>query len=200
MHEFNEIFIQILILLTISLTVIALTKLVNRPYSISLVLIGLILGLTEIPFLEEAERFIVQSEVFQIIIISLFLPILLGDASLKLSFSQLRREKGAVLALALGGTLLSFLLIGIGVNYLIGLSVVVAFTFASLMSATDPISVISIFKTLGVPKKLVTIIEGESLFNDGVAVVLFQISSLYLLSYLEMGWMGLTEGILLFLK
>ncbi|MGG0740517.1 cation:proton antiporter [Niallia taxi] len=200
MHEFNEIFIQILILLTISLTVIALTKLVNRPYSISLVLIGLILGLTEIPFLEEAERFIVQSEVFQIIIISLFLPILLGDASLKLSFSQLRREKGAVLALALGGTLLSFLLIGIGVHYLIGLSVVVAFTFASLMSATDPISVISIFKTLGVPKKLVTIIEGESLFNDGVAVVLFQISSLYLLSYLEMGWMGLTEGILLFLK
>lgn len=200
MHDFNEIFIQILLLLTISIVVIALTKLMNRPYSISLVLVGLLLGLTEIPFLEEAEQFIVQSEVFQVIIISLFLPILLGDASLKLSFGQLKKEKGPVLALALGGTLLSFILIGLGAHYLIGLSIIMSFTFASLMSATDPISVISIFKTLGVPKKIVTIIEGESLFNDGVAVVLFQISTVYLLSYIEMGWSGLGQGILLFLK
>jgi len=199
-HNFNEIFIQILLLLTISIIVIALTKLVNRPYSISLVLVGLLLGLTEIPLLEEAEQFIVQSEVFQVIIISLFLPILLGDASLKLSFDQLRKEKGPVLALALGGTLLSFILIGIGAHYLIGLSIIMSFTFASLMSATDPISVISIFKTLGIPKKIVTIIEGESLFNDGVAVVLFQISTVYLLAYIEMGWIGLGQGILLFLQ
>lgn len=75
-----------------------------------------------------------------------------------------------------------------------------AFTFASLMSATDPISVISIFKSLGVPKSVVTIIEGESLFNDGIAVVLFQISSVYLLSYMEMGWAGIGSGIWLFLK
>ncbi|SIB11722.1 sodium/hydrogen exchanger [Mycobacteroides abscessus subsp. abscessus] len=68
-----------------------------------------------------------------------------------------------------------------GSYYLLDLPLVLSFTFASLMSATDPISVISIFKTLGVPKKLVTIIEGESLLNDGVAVVLFQISSIYLL-------------------
>lgn len=200
MHGFNEIFIQILALLTVSLTVIALTKLINKPYSISLVIVGLLLGLTEIPFLEEAEHFIVQSEVFQVIIISLFLPVLLGDASLKLSFLQLKKEKGPIVALALVGTFLSYILIGIGAHFLVGLSVIVSFTFASLMSATDPISVISIFKTLGVPKKLVTIIEGESLFNDGVAVVLFQISTLYLLSYLQMGWMGLGQGLVIFLK
>jgi monovalent cation:H+ antiporter, CPA1 family len=200
MHEFNEIFIQILILLAISISVIALTKLFHKPYSIALVLVGLILGLTEIPYLDEAEHFIVQSNVFQVIIISLFLPILLGDASLKLPFSHLKEEKGPVLALAIGGTFLSFLLIGLGAHFLIGLPIVVAFTFAALMSATDPISVISIFKTLGVPKNLVTIIEGESLFNDGVAVVLFQISTVYLLSYMEMGLSGLGQGILLFLK
>jgi len=65
-----------------------------------------------------------------------------------------------------------------------GLPLSVFFTFAALMSATDPISVISIFKSLGVPKKIVTIIEGESFFNDGIAVVLFQISSIYLLTYM----------------
>ncbi len=68
------------------------------------------------------------------------------------------------------------------------------------MSATDPISVLSIFKSLGVTKKLTTIIEGESLFNDGIAVVLFTIASVYLLDYINMGWAGLGEGTLLFLK
>ncbi|WP_068614067.1 cation:proton antiporter [Paenibacillus tuaregi] len=200
MHMFNEIFIQLLILLAISMFVIAIAKKINIPYSIALVIVGLLLGMTHIPVLEEAETYITQSHIFQAIIISLFLPILLGDATLKLPFSHLREQSKPVLALAFGGTLLSFLIIALSSYYLLGLPLIVAFTFASLMSATDPISVISIFKSLGVPKSVVTIIEGESLFNDGIAVVLFQISSVYLLSYMEMGWAGLGSGLLLFLK
>ncbi|MGF9696571.1 cation:proton antiporter [Paenibacillus sp. MABNR03] len=200
MHHFNEIFVQLLILLAISIGVIAIAKKVNQPYSIALVLVGLLLGLIHVPVLEEAATFITQSNVFQAIIISLFLPILLGDATLKLPFSHLRKQSKPVLALAFGGTLLSFLLIALAMYGLMGLPLVVAFTFAALMSATDPISVISIFKSLGVPKNIVTIIEGESLFNDGIAVVLFKISSVYLLTYIEMGWIGIGSGVLLFLK
>ncbi len=200
MHQFNDIFIQILILLAISMGVIAIAKKVNQPYSIALVVVGLLLGFIHVPLLVEAEAFITQSHVFQAIIISLFLPILLGDATLKLPFSHLREQQKPVLALAFGGTLLSFLIIGMVVYWGLGLPLIVSFTFAALMSATDPISVISIFKSLGVPKNIVTIIEGESLFNDGIAVVLFQISSVYLLSYMEMGWAGIGSGILLFLK
>lgn len=200
MHHFNEIFIQILVLLAVSMAVIAIAKKFNQPYSIALVLTGLLLGLARVPFLEAAESFITQSHVFQAIIISLFLPILLGDATLKLPFSHLKEQSRPVLALAFGGTLLSFLLIAFASYYLLGLPLAVAFTFGALMSATDPISVISIFKSLGVPKQVVTIIEGESLFNDGIAVVLFQISSVYLLTYLEMGWAGAGSGLLLFLQ
>ncbi len=200
MLHFNEVFIQLLILLAISMGVIAIAKKINQPYSIALVVVGLLLGIIHVPFLEEAEAFVTQSNVFQAIIISLFLPILLGDATLKLPFSHLREQSKPVLALAFGGTLLSFFLIAAAVYWGLGLPLVVAFTFAALMSATDPISVISIFKSLGVPKKLVTIIEGESLFNDGIAVVLFQISSVYLLTYMEMGWAGVGSGIVLFLK
>ncbi|MCT1401088.1 sodium:proton antiporter [Paenibacillus sp. p3-SID867] len=200
MHHFNEVFVQVLILLAISMGVIAIAKKVNQPYSIALVVVGLLLGLIHVPVLEEAETFITQSNVFQAIIISLFLPILLGDATLKLPFSHLREQSKPVIALAFGGTLLSFLLIALAMYGLMGLPLIVSFTFAALMSATDPISVISIFKSLGVPKKIVTIIEGESLFNDGIAVVLFQISSIYLLTYMEMGWVGIGSGVLLFLK
>lgn len=200
MHEFNETFIQLLVLLAVSIFVIGISKKLNQPYSIALVIVGLLMGVTHIPLLEEAEAFITQSHVFQAIIISLFLPILLGDATLKLPFSYLKEQSKPVLALAFGGTLLSFLIIAFSAYYLLDLPLIVAFTFGALMSATDPISVISIFKSLGVPKSVVTIIEGESLLNDGIAVVLFQISSLYLLSYMELGWLGLGSGLLLFLK
>lgn len=200
MHVFNDTFIQILILLAVSIGVIAISIKIKVPYSIALVMVGLLLGLVHIPILEVAESYITQSHVFQAIIISLFLPILLGDASLKMPFSQLKEQGKPVLALAFGGTFLSFLIIGSIVYFWLDLPLVVAFTFAALMSATDPISVLSIFKSLGVPKSIETIMEGESLFNDGIAVVLFQISSIYLLSYMEMGWTGLGNGILLFLK
>ncbi|WP_168123326.1 sodium:proton antiporter [Paenibacillus sp. HB172176] len=200
MHLFNDTFIQLLVLLAISMFVIAIAKKVNQPYSIALVIVGLLLGITHIPFLEEAETYITQSHVFQAVIISLFLPILLGDATLKMPVKHLIEQRKPVLALAFGGTLLSFLFVGLIGHYVMDLPLIVAFTFAALMSATDPISVISIFKSLGVPKQVVTIIEGESLFNDGIAVVLFQISSIYLLSYMEMGWTGVGKGVLLFLQ
>ncbi len=200
MDGFHEAFIQILILLAISVSVIAIAKLLKEPYSIALVIVGLILGLTEIPYLEDAEYYITQSDVFEATIISLFLPILLGDATLKLSVPHLYKQRKPVVSLAFLGTFVSFICIGAGAYFLLGLPLAVAFTFAALMSATDPISVLSIFKSLGVSQKLSTVMEGESLFNDGIAVVLFKISSIYLLTYLEMGWSGLGHGILLFLQ
>ncbi|WP_226578074.1 cation:proton antiporter [Halobacillus litoralis] len=200
MHGFHEVFIQILILLAISVTVIGIAKLLKEPDSIALVLVGLVLGMTELPVIEEAESYITQSEVFQATIISLFLPILLGDATLKLPFHHLFSQKKTVFGLAFGGTFISALGIGSAAYFFLDLPLAVAFTFAALMSATDPISVLSIFKSLGVPQKMSTIMEGESLFNDGIAVVLFKIASIYLLTYIEMGWAGLGSGIFMFLK
>jgi CPA1 family monovalent cation:H+ antiporter len=200
MHEFNETFIQILILLAVAIAVTSVAKLLKQPYSIALVIVGLILGVVHFPGLDHVKEFITQSVVFQVIIISIFLPALLGEATLKLPFSHLKENKKPISALAFAGTFMSFLLISFSGYYILELPLVVAFVFGALMSATDPISVLSIFKTAGVNKKLTTIIEGESLFNDGIAVVLFQISAFYLLTYIEMGWLGLGYGVLLFLK
>ncbi|MGB6407272.1 MAG: sodium:proton antiporter [Planococcus donghaensis] len=202
MHEFDTVFIQVLVLLAIAITVVGIARKVKQPDTIALVLVGLLLGTTSFPFpfIDQAEQFITQSEVFQVIIISLFLPILLGDATLKLPFHHLYKRKETVLGLALGGTFISFVLIGFSAHFLLGLPLAVAFTFAALMSATDPISVLSIFKSAGVSEKLSTIMEGESLFNDGIAIVLFQIASVYLLTYIDMGWAGLGSGVLLFLR
>lgn len=200
MHEYNQMFIQILLLLTICIGITAIAQKMKQPYSVPLVVIGLILGLVDMPGFESAKDFITNSNIFQFIIISLFLPALLGEATLKLPFSHLNENKKAVIALAIGGTFISFLFFAIASYWLLGLSLVVSFTFAALMSPTDPISVLAILKTMNVSKKISVTIEGESLFNDGIAVVLFQISSIYLLTYMEMGWKGLGHGSILFIQ
>ncbi|WML49989.1 sodium:proton antiporter [Neobacillus sp. PS3-34] len=198
--DFQGVFIQILILLAISIFVIGVAKLLKQQSSIALVLVGLLLGITNIPFFEASENFITNSEVFHAIIVSLFLPILLGDATLKMDVSHFIEYRRSSLSLAFVGTLLTFVIIGFSVYYFLHLPLLLAFTFAALMSATDPISVVSIFKSLGVSKKLLTVMETESLFNDGVAVVLFKISSVYLLTYIESGIPGIGSGLLLFLQ
>ncbi|MFC3885830.1 cation:proton antiporter [Bacillus songklensis] len=189
-----------LILVIVAAGVTAVAKKFKQPYSIALVIVGALIGLLDIPVLEPLKLFITEGEIFNFVVITLFLPALLGEASLKLPFSHLRENKGPILALAFGGTLLSFLIVGFSAYYLFDFSLTASFVFASLMSATDPISVLSIFKTLGVHKRLSIVVEGESLFNDGLAVVLFKISAFSLLAYIEAGWAGFGYGLWEFVK
>ena len=196
----HEHFILILILLTIAISITAISKKFNTPYPIALVIIGTIIGLVPFKELQSLVNFISEDEIFRFTIIAIFLPTLLGEATLKLPFFHLRENAKPIIALAFFGTLISYLIIGLTSSYFLGFSIQAAFTFAALMSATDPVSVLSIFKSLGVNKKLATVIEGESLFNDGIAVVLFNISAFYLIQYLDLGLTGLSYGILEFLK
>jgi monovalent cation:H+ antiporter, CPA1 family len=198
--DLHHIFELGLILVMIAAGITAFAKKLKQPYPIALVIVGAIIGVINIPILEPLKLFITEGEVFNFVIITLFLPALLGEAALKLPYSHLSENKKPILALAFAGTFLSFIVIGFAGYFLIGFSIPVAFTFAALMSATDPVSVLSIFKSVGVKKQLATVIEGESLFNDGLAVVLFKISAFYLLTYIDMGWAGVGSGAFEFIK
>ncbi|KAB8126040.1 sodium:proton antiporter [Gracilibacillus oryzae] len=202
MHELDahHIFQLALILVMIAAGITAIAKKFKQPYPIALVIVGATIGLINIPVLEPLKDFITEGEVFNFVIITLFLPALLGEAALKLPFSHLNDNKKPILALAFGGTFLSFLIIGFSSMWLLQLSIPAAFVFAALMSATDPVSVLSIFKSVGVKKRLATVIEGESLFNDGLAVVLFNISAFSLISYLDLGLLGAGYGVWEFIK
>lgn len=202
MHELDlhQIFSLVLILVMIAASITAIAKKLKKPYPIALVIVGTIIGLTNIPFLEPLKVFITEGEIFNFAVITLFLPALLGEAALKLPFSHLYDNKKPILLLAFGGTLLSFIVIGFSSMWLLQLSIPAAFVFAAVMSATDPVSVLSIFNGLGVNKRLATVIEGESLFNDGMAVVLFNIAAFSLLSYVDLGFIGAGYGIWEFVK
>jgi CPA1 family monovalent cation:H+ antiporter len=189
-----------LLLLAVAVGVTALAKKWNKPYPIALVIVGGIIGLVPVPSLEPVKGIIEEGHTFQFIIISLLLPTLLGEASLKLPFSHLRNHTKSIFALAIGGTFVTFIIVGTASYLGLGMGIQTAFVFAALMSATDPVSVLSIFKSLGVNRRLSTIIEGESLFNDGVAVVLFMITSVYLPSYIQMGAGGIAATIIILVK
>ncbi|MGY0694660.1 Na+/H+ antiporter [Virgibacillus sp. FSP13] len=202
MHDLDphHIFELGLIMIMIAAGITAVAKKFKQPYPIALVIVGAIIGLANIPALGPLKAFITEGEVFNFVIITLFLPALLGEAGLKLPFAHLYENKAPVLALAFGGTFLSFIVVGFSSMWLLQLSIPVAFVFAALMSATDPVSVLSIFKSVGVNKRLATVIEGESLFNDGLAVVLFNISAFSLLQYVDLGFEGIGLGLWEFVK
>ena len=109
------------------------------------------------------------------LILALFVPPLVFEAAFHLNLMDLRRNLPAILLLAVPGVILTTFIVGGMLVLGINLSLPIALVFGALIAATDPVSVVALFRTLGVPKRLSVLIEGESLFNDGTAIVLFNL-------------------------
>ncbi|MBO9130230.1 cation:proton antiporter [Bacillus sp. 165] len=165
-----------IILLAIAVGTVFVAEKLKQPYPTLLVVVGLIIGITPIPALDEVKGFAASDHIFQTTIILIFLSALLGDAALKLPIDELKKNKKPIILLAFLGTFLTFLIVSTLSYFILKLTLQQALIFGALMAATDPVSVLSIFKSMGLNKRLSIIVEGESLANDGVAVVLFKIA------------------------
>jgi CPA1 family monovalent cation:H+ antiporter len=97
------------------------------------------------------------------------------EAAFHLNLDHLRRDFWLILLFALPGVILTTLLVGGVVAAGTGLSIQIAMVFGALVSATDPVAVVALFRRLGVPRRLQVLLEGESLFNDGTAIVMFNL-------------------------
>ena len=121
-----------------------------------------------------------QGEVFEEVVVFLFLPVLIFEAAYGLSTRAFFRNLGPILVLAIPAVLVASLFVGLALTWVLGIPLSAALLFGALISATDPVAVVAIFRELGVPSRLLTIVEGESLLNDGVAIVLFTICWVWL--------------------
>jgi CPA1 family monovalent cation:H+ antiporter len=153
-------------LLLIASCVAMLTKWVRVPYTLALVVVGLAIS---------PMHFLPPVHVSPDLILLIFLPALLFEAAWNLKLKELRANLAPVLLLATVGVGLSVGVIGAVIHYAIGLPWTPALLFGAIISATDPVSVLALFKKLGAPERLSVIIEGESLLNDGTAVVVYRI-------------------------
>lgn len=152
------------LLLIVSLVAIIVRRL-QVPYMVALVVVGLLLtAQTQLSFQLTPE-----------LILTLFVPPLVFEAAFHLNLAELRRNLGAILLLAVPGVVLTMFIVGGIVSWGAGLALPVTLSFGALIAATDPIAVVSIFRLLGVPKRLSVLVEGESLLNDGTALVLFNL-------------------------
>ena len=116
-----------------------------------------------------------RGEEFEEILLFLFLPVLVFDAALGLSTRAFFRNLVPILVLAVPALVVSAVLVGLALSFGLDIPLAAALLFGVFISATDPVAVVAVFRQLGVPERLLTIVEGESLLNDGVAIVGFNI-------------------------
>ncbi|NJO79554.1 MAG: sodium:proton antiporter [Cyanobacteria bacterium RM1_2_2] len=158
---------QFLLVLSISLSVATLPRVFSWfrqiPYTLMLVIVGLGLAFIDVRLVNLSPE----------LILSIFLPPLLFEAAWNLRWSELKQELVPVCLFAVLGVVISVGVVALGLNQITGLSLTTALLIGASLSATDPVSVIALFRELGVGSRLSTIMEGESLFNDGMAVVAF---------------------------
>ncbi len=173
--------------------------------AIALVFSLMLIALAElkwIPGLEDSARALLESIDFNQLVLHGILGALLFAASLHINLEDLAKEKWTITLLASVGVVLSTTLVA-GLMYFvlgwlgIGMPFIYCLLFGALISPTDPIAVLGILKNVGAPKALETKIAGESLFNDGVAVVIFIVLLDIATSHHEPSALSIT---LLFLK
>ena len=156
----------LVLLLIIAAAVAVVARRIGVPYTIGLTLVGLAVGVGA-----HVETLRLSSD----LVFYVFLPVLLFEAGFHLDAAHLRDQWRRILALAVPGVLVAFGLTAVGVHYLGGMAWSLALLFGALIAATDPVSVVSLFRRLGVSARLTTLVDAESLFNDGAAAVLFAV-------------------------
>ena len=178
--------IQFLTLLTVAAAIAVAVKYIRFPYTIALVIGGLLVSVAAVKPYHLTEE----------LILFIFLPPLLFEGAIHFELTDLRRNIKTIGALAFPGLVASGFLAGFLIQHLTGLPMIVALLVGVMITPTDPISVLALFKKLGVSKRLAMIVEGESVFNDGTGIVLYSV----LVGIVTSGTLNLTASILLFLK
>lgn len=163
-----------ILLFVVATTVAIAARRLRIPYTVALVIAGLVLGWLEV---------LSPPHLTKDLLFALFLPGLLFEAAFHLRFLDFWHNRGTIAALAVPGVMAA---IALTVLLLVPTVAVLdlrnafgwsdALVFGALIAATDPIAVVALFKSLGVPRRLAVLMEGESLLNDGTAVVFFTLA------------------------
>jgi CPA1 family monovalent cation:H+ antiporter len=186
MVEELDIEVLVLSLFLVSSLVAVLGRRFRVPYTVGLVLAGLVLSL----------RSPIEIEFPPEIFLTLLLPPLLFEAAFHLNLEELRNNIATILILAIPGVILNMMLVGVIVWWGAGLALPIALVFGALIAASDPVAVVGIFRKLGAPKRLAVLLEGESLLNDGTAVVIFNLT----LVTIAANSFSLVDGIVEFIR
>lgn len=163
----------LVILLLITLGVALISRRLQLPYTLVLVIVGLVIGFSQLlPNLHLSPD----------VILFLFMPALLFEGAWNVEVRLLVANWLPVLLLAVPGLLLSLLIVAAILHWSLGFSWLLALLVGAMISPTDPVAVLALLRQMGLSDRLRTIMEGESLFNDGVGAVAFALVLGFLLA------------------
>jgi CPA1 family monovalent cation:H+ antiporter len=151
-------------LLGVAILVAIIARRLRLPYTVGLVITGIGLAVARL----QTGAMLTHEFIFD-----LLLPPLLFEAALSMHWKELRRDMLPILTLSTLGVVVSAVFVATGMVYFLNWPLTPALVFSVLIAATDPIAVIAMFKDTGIKGRLRLLVESESLFNDGVAAVLF---------------------------
>jgi CPA1 family monovalent cation:H+ antiporter len=168
-----DIILIVSALLALAFLATRLASLLRVPHSVFLVILGILGGLG----LKAAHLHLPAAleNTYPDVVLYLLLPPLVFESAYQMDSRQLFRDWIPTTGLAIFGMLLNSLLIGLGLHWFLQVRLEAALLFGALISATDPVAVVSLFKEIGAPNRLATLVEGESLLNDGTALVLYRV-------------------------
>jgi len=165
MSELTTLLIDLLAILLLAFVVrVAVRRVRDLAYAIALVAVGFgvsILGVS--PGIELSHD----------LILVVLLPALIFEGTIELDLAELWSDLPLVVPLTVVGLPLSVLVLGLIGAEAFGFPLIIALVFASIVLPTDPAAVLALFETFDAPERLAVTMEGESLFNDGVAIVIF---------------------------
>ncbi|HEY58408.1 MAG TPA: Na+/H+ antiporter [Anaerolineae bacterium] len=187
----DELNLLLVLEVTIGLLLVAVlvglaARRLRVPYTLGLVLVGLGLAIfarLDIPLTAD-------------LVLGLLIPPLIFEAAFHLRADALRKDLAPILTLAVPGVVLTTLVVGSIMHYFAGLPLPIAMLFGALVAATDPVAVVTLFRRLGVPKRMQVLLEGESLLNDGTAIVVFNL----VLAVILTGQFNLFQSVVDFLR
>lgn len=195
-----DVYLSVFTLMLIALGINVLSLKTRIPYTVLLVIAGSFL----VPISEiEAFSFITSFQMTPELLFFVFLPILIFEAAYNINVRNIKENKFAISILAIVGLLISTFFIGFVGHWgfiLLGFEIplLVTLLFGAIISATDPVAVLALFKEYGVPHRLTLIFEGESLFNDGIAFAMFLVF-LDIMAHGYNGHLTIMEGIFAFI-
>jgi CPA1 family monovalent cation:H+ antiporter len=156
----------LILLLIVTLIVALLARRLRVPYTLLLVIVGFVVGF--IPFLP-------NEHIDPNLILYVFIPALLFEGAWNAEIDRLEADWLPIVLLAIPGMVLSLLVVAVVLYFGIGLSWLLALLVGAIIAPTDPVAVIALFQQLGVPDRLRTLVEGESIFNDGTGGAAYEL-------------------------
>jgi monovalent cation:H+ antiporter, CPA1 family len=205
MHDTVLTVLTVTTLLGLVSLLLPLAERFSIPYSVLLALVGIAIGAAShipAPYLHGG----VLRDVIGTLhgfglgaesLLYIFLPPLLFEAALNIDVRQLGDELGPVLLLAVIGVVVTTLVVGFALWPLAPVGVLACMVLGAIIATTDPAAVIAIFRDIGAPRRLSTLVEGESLFNDAAAITIYALA-VAVLTGARPAHLG--DGILIFVR